>query len=88
MLSVLNVSEREITINGRKILGHVHDADEAIGNVPPEMINEVNEWKSENSHLAGATFGKNLTEAEKSKLVAGGWGTENISVIPRVNRRS
>ena len=37
LLSVLNVSDSEISINGRKVLGHVQEADETIGYVPEDI---------------------------------------------------
>ena len=69
LLSILNVSDSEVCINGRRVLGHVEKAGETLGYVPEEAINNVKEWDPENSHLAGATFGSNLSTNEKSKLV-------------------
>ena len=70
MVSVLNVSDNEVTINGRKTLGYVHDKDEMIGCVPSDAINEISASQTGNTHLAGATFGKNLSDDEKARLMA------------------
>ena len=68
-LSVLNVSDTAVRINGRKVLGHVDEAGETFCSVPEECINSVEAWEPENSHLAGAKFGDNLSEKERSTLV-------------------
>ena len=55
LLSILNVTEAEVMITARKVLGHVRQA----GEIPYGV----------HSHLAGATIGENLSASEESVII-------------------
>lgn len=67
-LSILNVSDSQVSLNGRKVLGYVDKVGKTVGSVPVDYINSVDEWELENNHLKGAKFGSNLSKSEKSAL--------------------
>ena len=69
LLSIMNISESDIRINGRKVLGHVNEVGETLGCLPADYANNIETSELRKSHLAGAKFGKNLSIKEKSKLV-------------------
>ena len=68
-LSIMNVSESDVRINGRKVLGHVNETGETLGSLSADCANNIETAELSESHLAGAKFGKNLSVDEKSKLV-------------------
>ena len=41
LLSVMNVSEADIHINGRKVLGHVNKIGETLSAIPTEHVNSL-----------------------------------------------